>query len=313
LFQTGKKLKDIFVNTPSIGNDSFPFGDDNDYARWRDGKLKDYPARAESLIVELSDIHHPGDSEIAALKDKIRKTNMALYACRGEPIEDVSEAKNAINALGLRFGLERRDANLCADEDAITPLSVAEGGRKGRYIPYTNRPISWHTDGYYNKPEDQIRGMILHCIRPAAVGGENALMDPDIAYILMREENPNLIRALMHPDAMLIPANEDGDGIIREAQPGPVFSCPGDDGSLHMRYTARTRSIEWRDNEQTAQAVKFLSDLLKSDSRFIFRHRMAAGEGVLCNNVLHNRSAFEDDENQQRLYLRARYFDRIVV
>ena len=48
--------------------------------------------------------------------------------------------------------------------------------------------------------------MGLHCISPARVGGENALMDPEIAYILLREENPDFIRALMHPQAMEIPA-----------------------------------------------------------------------------------------------------------
>ena len=52
--------------------------------------------------------------------------------------------------------------------------------------------------------------------------------------------------------------------------------------------------------------------LMASDNQYIYRHRLAAGEGVLCHNVLHNRTAFEDDESQQRLILRARYFDRIT-
>jgi hypothetical protein len=34
--------------------------------------------------------------------------------------------------------------------------------------------------------------------------------------------------------------------------------------------------------------------------------------GVLCNNVLHDRSAFVDAPDIQRLLYRARYYDRIA-
>ncbi len=302
----------IIVNHATPFADSFDLANAEAYARWRDDKLNGYPESADALCVEVADLEHPSAPELMAMKQRIAKSNMVLYGTRLNGDTDVARIKKALVALAGSFGLRHLDANLCADEDAITPLSIAEGGRRGRYIPYTNKPISWHTDGYYNKPEQQIRAMILHCISAAATGGENALMDPEIAYILMREENPDFIRALMDPAAMLIPANDEGDGVIREAQGGPVFSCPPGEAALHMRYTARTRSIVWRDGDLTAQATVFLRGVLASDSPYIFRHRMAAGEGVLCNNVLHNRTTFEDDENQQRLYLRARYFDRII-
>jgi hypothetical protein len=308
-------VKDLFVNTPPAGNDSFALDKDNDdvYARWRDDKLNGYPTNPASLIVELTDLNNPGDSEVAALKECIVKTNMALYASSSNEVEDEVTTKQALGEFGRHFGLRNLDANLCADEDGISALSVAQGEGKSKYIPYTNRPISWHTDGYYNKPEHCIRAMVLHCMRPAAEGGVNALLDPEIAYIHLRDENPELIRALMHPQAMTIPANTEGEAVIRDGQSGPVFSFPGDDAALHMRYTARTRSIEWRDDSLTAVAVAFLADFLKGDSPYIYRHRMATGEGVLCNNVLHNRTAFENDEGHQRLFLRARYFDRIAA
>ena len=90
-----------------------------------------------------------------------------------------------------------------------------------------------------------------------------------------------------------------------------VFSLFGDDATLHMRYTTRTRSIKWRQNDITIEAVEFLGAFLKSDSPYIFKHRMTAGEGLISNNVLHNRAGFEDDKTQKRFFLRARYFDRI--
>ena len=80
-----------------------------------------------------------------------------------------------------------------------------------------------------------------------------------------------------------------------------------------MRYTARTRSIEWKQDAVTQRAVKALEQLLAGDTPYVFRYRLAAGEGLLCNNVLHNRTEFEDevDKGMNRLIYRARYYDRI--
>lgn len=311
--ETDAEEKDIFVNSPFSGNDSFDLDNTAAYGRWREEKLDGYPTDPTDLLVEIDDFSQPSRGELVALGERVKKTNMALYSCPSPSARRMESAKAAIDSLSLRFGMRRRDANLCADEDAVSPLSVAEGGRRERYIPYTNRPISWHTDGYYNRPDHQIRGMVLHCVSPAAEGGANALLDPEIAYIYLRDENPDYIRALSHPEAMLIPANDEGGGVIRPARMGPVFSVSGNDGSLHMRYTARSRSIVWRDDPATAAAVGFLGELLNGGCPYIFNHRMAAGQGVLCNNVLHNRGGFEDSDDHKRLFLRARYFDRISM
>ena len=82
-------------------------------------------------------------------------------------------------------------------------------------------------------------------------------------------------------------------------------------GNLHMRYTARGRNIIWHDDALTQEAVACLNTFLASDSPYIFRHSLQPGEGYLANNVLHNRTAFDDNESQHRLLYRARYFDRI--
>ena len=95
----------------------------------------------------------------------------------------------------------------------------------------------------------------------------------------------------------------------RPAQAGPVFSCEAD--ALHMRYTARTRSIEWRADAATQAAVERLRAILDSDSPYVFRLRLASGQGLVCNNVLHDRSEFTDAPGAGRLVYRARYSDRI--
>jgi hypothetical protein len=213
--------------------------------------------------------------------------------------------------MGRQFGLERLDANLMSDEDDITTLTVAENGeKKGEFIPYTDRPIRWHTDGYYNRPERQILGMMLHCAAPAHEGGANALLDHEILYLLLRDENPEHIRALMQEDAMSIPPRMDENGIARAEETGPVFSTlPG--GQLHMRYTARTRSIAWKQDTATQAAVAAIEKLLNQDLPWKFQHRMQAGMGLLCNNVLHDRTGFIDTPEHKRIMYRARYYDRI--
>jgi len=43
----------------------------------------------------------------------------------------------------------------------------------------------------------------------------------------------------------------------------------------------------------------------------VLRYRLQAGEGLISNNALHNRTAFEDGAAHKRLLYRARFFDRI--
>lgn len=281
------------------------------YGQWREQKLAHFPASLDELVVAVRDPYELKPDERASILKACRRANMAVYAL-SKFAGDMSD-KAMVAAMGKQFGLAHLDCNLYADDDGISALRVSKEKRQHDYIPYSTKPISWHTDGYYNTMEHRIRAMILHCAVPAVKGGENALLDHEMVYLQMRDENPAFIEALMQPDAMTIPANIEGGVEIRPAQTGPVFSLDEVTGALHMRYTARTRSIEWKADKATQAAREYLEALLASDSPYVFRHRLEAGQGVICNNVLHTRTAFEDDDDsvQHRLMFRARYFDRI--
>lgn len=287
----------------------FDLSNQDFYCRWRDWKLAGYPQRAEDLMVEVKDPRVLTAVEEDEIHRRIRKTNMALYASR---LPDPTD-RDIPRRLGERFGLRRLDTNPLADDDGISSLQVVAGKSGRGYIPYSNRRLLWHTDGYYNPPESRIHAFILHCASPAVEGGENSLLDHDMVYLLMREADPEYIRALMAPDAMTIPPNADEEVQVRPAQSGPVFSVDAH-GNLHMRYTARTRSILWKEDPATREAVRFLEGLLNDGSPYLFRHRLNAGEGIIANNVLHNRTAFTDDpaRGPPRLIYRARYYDRIA-
>ncbi len=298
--------------SPAIGR-IFDLDDNAAYLRWRDWKLAHRARHADALTVDVANPRALDAAEREALLARIASSNMAIYR---SPIKH--EDKSLARALGAQLGLHRLDANWLADEDGISSIAVSDrtdhtdGYSRAGFIPYTNRPIRWHTDGYYHPEKRRIHAMILHCLRPAAEGGSNALLDHELAYIALRDASPDHIRALMQPDAMTIPAREDADGIARSAQTGPVFSIDAQD-QLHMRYTARTRSIEWKPDSPTRAAVACLEALLASDSPWIVRTRLDAGMGFVGHNVLHDRSAFVDDPAHPRLLYRARFLDRVAL
>lgn len=298
--------------TPSLAAPSAsPFDLDatEAYERWRDTKRAQAPRSVGDLVVDVADPRHLKPSERQALLQCCARTNMAIYR---SPVR--SADKDIARLLGAQLGLHRLDANWLADEDGISPIAVAPtGGDRAGFIPYTNRAIKWHTDGYYHPPQRRILAMVLHCVQPAVRGGLNGLMDHDMAYIALREANPQWVRALMADDAMTIPARVDEEGVARAAQSGPVFAVDPGSGQLHMRYTARTRSIEWKQDTDTLAAVAYLAQLLEvaTDAQ-VFSARLEPGMGLVCNNVLHDRSGFDDDPAQPRLLYRARYLDRIT-
>ena len=286
-----------------------PFGLDNSaaYQQWRDRKLAEAITDTNELIVEIKNPRALTAAEYAAMLERCSRSNMVIYATQSEQVDE-----SMVRQLGQQFGLNSLDANWLADEDGISRIAVsAVEGQRQAYIPYTDHAIKWHTDGYYNPPQRQIRGMMLHCVRSAGQGGENRLMDHEIAYLLLREANSEFIRALSAPDAMTIPERTDEGGVARAAQTGPVFSVDSG-GDLHMRYTARTRSIEWKQDAATLASVSALEALLVSDTPHIHSTRLESGMGLLCNNVLHDRAGFSDDPAQPRLLYRARYHDRIA-
>lgn len=279
------------------------------YGRWRERKLDTAPRRLEDILVSVSDPRKLTAAERQRLLDLNGIANMAVYAGGSGRDPD----KEIPRRLGEQLGLKTLDNHWLTDDDAISPISVRGAevrGERREFIPYTDKPIRWHTDGYYNPPERTVRGLILHCVDSAASGGDNQLLDHEIAYILLRDENPDHIRALSASDAMTIPPRSDESGIARPEQPGPVFSVDAA-GRLHMRYTARSISIFWKADAATQAAKAALERILATTTPWTLSGRLEPGMGLVCNNVLHDRSAFTEAADRRRLLYRARYYERV--
>lgn len=287
---------------------SSPFNPDDDgtYQNWRAKKLAGYPTALQQLLVPVRDPRQLDKEEFSAIRQRLQKANMAIYISEtgSDPDPEIPLS------LGRQFGARQLNHNWLSDDTGLTSLKVAAEGVRRQYIPYSNRPIKWHTDGYYNPPDEQIHSLILHCVQSAGSGGENALLDHEIAYILLRDRNPDFIRALMGPDVMTIPPRMNMDEVARQEEVGPVFSilpC----GNLHMRYTIRTRHVIWSEDPLTRHALGALNEILDSNSPYIFRGRLEPGMGLISNNILHDRTAFQDDAQGARHLYRARYYDRL--
>lgn len=282
---------------------------------WAQNKLSLYSAdRLQELIVPqlISSDGRLSKNQLENIQQQVSRYNFAIYR-----IEDAgSFDTQSLNQLGQSLGLKNLDSNLCAEEDLISVISdsseqSATGNLKQRYIPYTNKALSWHTDGYYNPFHQRVQAFILHCQHAAYQGGENSLIDPEVIYLLLRRLNPDFIEALCREDVMRIPENRQGEICIREETASSVFQTSCNYTKLDMRFSQRKRHIIWRDDAITRAALDSLNDLLDSSSDWQINVRLNAGEGIISNNVLHRRQAYQDTNDNKRVFLRARYYNAI--
>ncbi len=291
--------------SPEPGNGASPFelANESAYLHWRAEKLRLRASLPATRVFELGD----GllDTGVRAdLAEQLDAFGFFVWQSSAELSE------TGLLNFNQQFGLHRIDANIGAGEHAVTCLQVvAADDKRSRYIPYSNRGLNWHTDGYYNAPQQRIRAFCLYCVNPAAEGGDSFLFDQELLYILLRDQNPELIAALMAADALSIPANEAQGEVIREVEQGPVFSAGLTGKRLHMRYSTRPKNIIWKQQPELLQALELIKQILNEHEGRV-ELKLQRKQGVLTNNVLHGRTAFSDGEIPRLMY-RARYYDEI--
>ncbi len=256
-------------------------------------------SRAPLLFVDIADPTRLSEEETRTLLKALYDAGTVGYRTTPDPGAD------GILALGAQLGLTRLNRHQCAEPDGVARLTARTDTAR-RFIPYTRQRLRWHTDGYYQPAEQGVRSFILHCVRPALAGGINYLLDPRLLYIALRDENPDWIRALSHPQALTVPAHIHDGQVRRPEFQGPVFAL--DEGHLHTRYTERAEHIRWR--PETTPARRHIHKLLEALPSARIPLRLQPGWGLIAHNVLHCRSAYADHPEHPRLLYRARYLDR---
>jgi len=278
----------------------------DEYQYWRDEKLTNTTTELTDCIVEIQNPFKLTPVEKNKLQSLCQKVNFALFQI--QPIDQYDEAIISINT---QLGLKDFDQHLFVKTGGLAHITQSDKKDQGEFIPYTDKNLGWHTDGYYNTIEQRIRAFSLFCVHPALKGGISEWIDPQMIYILLREDNPDVVKALTHPKAMSIPEHRVDGEVRRATSVGPVFFIDEKTQALYMRYTQRKKNIEFLDSLEIKQAVAYLDTLLNTTTDYHFKHLIQTGQGLLCNNVLHKRNAFTDDKDNPRLLLRGRYFNRI--
>jgi hypothetical protein len=288
-------------------NSPFLLANEDAYQAWRSCKLD---SRRQSTPLRVFALNAQGllaKSQLTDLQQQVEAYNYVIFESA-----DRDFGKREFVALNRQFGLHDLDINPGADADRVTALRVVDDSdQRAQYIPYTNRAMNWHTDGYYNSHSRRINAFSLYCVNQSARGGGNFLFDHEMMYLLIRDQSPELLEALMHDDLMRIPANVQDNQVIRAEETGPVFSLQPISCVLNMRYTSRPHNIVWKTDKCSQRALNLVREILL-EGQAMTEIRLQAGQGIICNNILHGREAFQDDpQHPARLVYRARYYDAI--
>ncbi len=280
------------------------------YQHWRKIKLERYAQTNPNSVIRITDPASLSPKTMSEIALQLETFNFAFYE-----IDTAAEfSTDDFLAFGRQLGLHRIDTNPAAETNGVTLLSAVDpADQRSRYIPYTNRALNWHTDGYYNPLSSRIDAFSLHCVNQAGQGGDNFMLDHEMVYMQIRDTDANLLVALMDEGVMVIPANIRNKRVVRQAESGPVFSVDSLTGRLNMRYSARPQNIGWKTDNLSRRAVARVREILM-DNEYITRLKLKNGQGIACNNVLHGRRAFIDNlaSESSRLFYRARYYDAIT-
>ena len=267
-----------------------------EFLKWAEEKERNIPHNIDGILVNIHDINNVKTSEIAKIRETINKFNSCIYS---------SKMALKSNTNLLRFaesvGMRTYDRNNIESNEisTITPLE----NNKINYIPYTDKSLNWHTDGYYDKKS--IFSWLLHCVHPATHGGENYLLDHELAlreYVLRYDD----INNLMSEDALTIPESKDTS---RSEISTYIFSIKNQYKKLHMRFSMRKDNIGT--SPKAGDAVTKLKQTIENDcAKYSLTYKLQTNEGIITNNILHGRKAFKDDKVKRKL-LRIRSYERL--
>ena len=274
----------------------------DDYRRWRDRKLAGFTSDMDKLMLEIKNPYKLTDSEIKISSAIINQSNLLFFELK----EDNGDIKSSLMKLAEQFGMGNFEILESSEKSGLTKIEVStESKVKSEYVPYTNKSLNWHTDGYYNEANDPILSWLLFCQSNSSSGGENKFMDHEIAYILFNDRSDD-IKELTDDNAFIIPENIQNG---RKAVSSYVFRFL--DEKLHMRFSMREKNIIWRDDIRAS--VELLKSIIRENESYQIKYRLEPNQGVFSNNIIHMRTSFTNTTNKNRLLYRLRSKKRIDI
>tara|TARA_B100001063_G_scaffold42881_1_gene36698 strand:- start:2282 stop:3112 length:831 start_codon:yes stop_codon:yes gene_type:complete len=269
----------------------------SEFRQWASEKEANIPSNIDDLKVKIHDINHASIEEIGNIKDKINKFNCCIYKSQAGLINQAN-----LISFAQSIGMKTYDSNNI-DNSPVSCIMPLKSKGKINYIPYTNKQLNWHTDGYYD--EKPIFSWLLHCEEPASFGGENYLLDHELAireYILKHDNLDSLSRS----DAFVIPGNAYAG---RDSTKGYICDINNKYRRFHMKFSMRKEHMDL--NEKSKIAIMRMKKIIKEDcKKYYLTYKLSKNEGIVTNNILHGRNSFEDGKVIRKLY-RIRSYERI--
>lgn len=272
-----------------------------DYKKWRDEKLAAYPKSISELVVELGDMTALTAGEKGKIRELVELANMCIYTAGSAEL-----SMDSLLALGRQLGVSDTDkARRHSNSDELTSSGILNSA-----VPFTTRQIHWHTDATYYGSDKTIQALFLLCNRPAVEGGNNKVLDNEVLYILLRDNDPDALRVLMNKNCFKYKNPKTGE--IAEDLGGKVFWTNAD-GNLCHRFSFRKMDMAWSEDGDIKAARTVLESMIQAESEYVIEGRLESGLGLISNNVLHTREKLvdSDDAAQKRLLFRARFYDRV--
>ena len=273
-----------------------------DYKRWEDKKLESFTNNTDELTVQIANPNKISKPEKSMVISSLCQNNLVFFKIDNSKYRDQSSIKN----LALQVGLGNYEFDSKSDLDGLTEISNNNTNTgMTEYIPYTNKELNWHTDGYYNDDQNSINAWLLFCQTQAEDGGLNKFLDHEIAYILFNQKSSRL-NDLMLNNTYNIPKN------LMTNRPeinNPVFKF--NIQRISFNSSKIKKNIIW--NSSSIEASDILKTIIKDSSKYHIVKRLSEGEGVITNNVIHMRTAFTNSKNKNRLLYRLRSKKRVCI
>ncbi len=283
-------------------------GQSTAYLQWREHRLQLQSDWRNTEPLALSPaLNTTADAQsLSILCEQVRDYGFAVY----QWTRTSADINNDVARLYAGLSLTTTDSGVVSDKNGLSLLSDMSGTPRGRFIPYTSRAMGWHSDGYYNAPEKALRCFTLHCVQPAAQGGELSLLDDHLLLIALADENPGMVALLSSKNAMTIPANKDDVGHDRPDRATAVLFNHAD-GSPGTHFTTRTTNIRWQSTD-TMAAARRMTELIDQHKDWHYTVRLQPGQGIVTRNILHRREAFTDSSGAPpRQMLRGRFLQAV--
>ena len=274
----------------------------DDYKRWKELKLANFTGDIGKLTIDIKNPHSLTKNEASKCSDIIERGNILFFRLENE----FADIKDSLLKLSKQFGMDDFEILESSEKSGLTKIEVSDEDKiKSEYVPYTNKALNWHTDGYYNDVSDPILSWMLFCHSDSDIGGENRFIDHEIVYILFNEMSDSLNDLLLE-QAFTIPENKNNN---RKEISGYVFKLLSN--KLHMRFTMREKNIIW--NKKIMKSIKLLKSIILENENYQIKHKLKPNEGVISNNIIHMRTSFTNSDNKNRLLYRLRSKKRISV